>query len=402
MDKALQGGSTTGDDDAGQEDGLVHSARDGSANGAAAASCRTSPWVAVAGLMMLGLFAGSTFWLQHNHVRVTSLSTKTIVMQGGDGAGDYGADGKALAEGPNADGAGDGESATGSVMSNGETAEGALADVGTATQGGYSDGEVSTAGSAVDGEPAAEGGTSDTQSGMEAGAAAAAAGSTAEPAAESQQDSPPDSVAEPMTQEEISDLVRQAGDEHAADRGSRKGKYRSDVQRIFNGTHVTGDTAPGVQDFRSILDFIARHPDFKDLYHKPAFGPVILSKPAEMLRATLKQQGFSNSILYHGTKSAYVPTILSMGFMVSGGENGGQAWHGTGIYACISLAHAQCYGGGESIIKMEGYWNPQNKSRFMRRVNHDSEANDVFVITDPLLLIPVEVIKCCPEELTCI
>lgn len=318
-----------------------------------------------------------------------SMSMGLGTASAGDGAGN-GVDGGALAD------AGDGESAT--------AAEGATAGGEMAAEAGYTNGEAGTEASTADGVTATEGGTADAQPGMEAGSAAAAMGSTAdvEPAAQPQQDSPPESVSEPMTQDEISVLVQQAGDEHAPDRGLRKGKYRADVQDVFNGTHVTGDTAPGIQDFRSILDFVARHPDFKDLYHKPAFGPVILSKNAEMLRTTLHQQGFSHSTLYHGTKSAYVPTILSMGFMVSGGGNGGQAWHGTGIYACISLAHAQCYGGGESIIKLEGYWNPQNKSKYMRRVNHDSEANDVFVITDPLLLIPVEVIKCCTEELTCI
>lgn len=403
MDDVLQSGCNIGDDDS-QEHGLV---QDGFAN-RAATTCQTRPCVVVVGLMMLGLFAGSTLWQRHNHPRATSLSTDTIVMQAGYGDDDGGAFAQdapdyseAVAEGSNADGTGDGESAAGSFPADVEAAaEGSTADGDAAMEGGYADGGAVAEGSMADGE----GGTADAQSGVESASAVGATGSTspAEPVAEAQQDSSPESVPETMTQEEISELVRQVGDEHALDRGARKGKYRSAVQNVFNGTHVMGDTAPGTQDFRSILDFIARHPNFKDLYHKPAFGPVILSKSAEMLRTTLKQQGFSHSTLYHGTKSAYVPTILSMGFMVSGGSNGGQAWHGTGIYACISLAHAQCYGGGESIIEMEAYWNSQNKSKYMRRVNHDSEANDVFVATDPLLLVPVKVIKCCPEELTCI
>jgi len=162
------------------------------------------------------------------------------------------------------------------------------------------------------------------------------------------------------------------------------------VEDIFGGTRVEGYPAgtPGDEDF------ITWNSGKKI---EGEFGPVVLSDKAAALRATLIQQGWNHRILYHGTENPFVTSILTGGFLNSDG------WHGVGIYATCTFAHSQCYapGDGESILKLEVYWNPVNQSQYFNHVPHNSLANDVYVIRDPLLVYPVELMRCCPEELTC-
>mmetsp|Transcript_7278 Transcript_7278/g.26403 ORF Transcript_7278/g.26403 Transcript_7278/m.26403 type:complete len:315 (-) Transcript_7278:104-1048(-) len=186
------------------------------------------------------------------------------------------------------------------------------------------------------------------------------------------------------------DLLPQIGDQDHLKRGECKNPFRQQVEDIFGGTRVEGYPAgtPGDEDF------ITWNSGKKI---EGEFGPVVFSDKAAALRATLIQQGWNHRILYHGTENPFVTSILTGGFLNSDG------WHGVGIYATSTFAHSQCYapGDGESILKLEVYWNPVNQSQYFNHVPHNSLANDVYVIRDPLLVYPVELMRCCPEELTC-
>mmetsp|Transcript_18327 Transcript_18327/g.64370 ORF Transcript_18327/g.64370 Transcript_18327/m.64370 type:complete len:253 (+) Transcript_18327:44-802(+) len=123
------------------------------------------------------------------------------------------------------------------------------------------------------------------------------------------------------------------------------------------------------------------------------FGKVTLSQKAQQLREALEEQGFEHSTYYHGTKQAHLLSILNDGFLFADG------WHGRGIYTTTTYEHAQCYaGGGNPVVELEVYYNPAAKNAYLRHVQHDSELNDVWLIGDPLIVIPTEVHECCSVE----
>mmetsp|Transcript_75358 Transcript_75358/g.191176 ORF Transcript_75358/g.191176 Transcript_75358/m.191176 type:complete len:253 (-) Transcript_75358:30-788(-) len=123
------------------------------------------------------------------------------------------------------------------------------------------------------------------------------------------------------------------------------------------------------------------------------FGKVTLSQKAQQLREALEEQGFEHSTYYHGTKQAHLLSILNDGFLFADG------WHGRGIYTTTTYEHAQCYaGGGNPVLELEVYYNPAAMNAYLRHVQHDSELNDVWLIGDPLIVIPTEVHECCSVE----
>jgi len=185
-------------------------------------------------------------------------------------------------------------------------------------------------------------------------------------------------------------LVEQVGDDHSHKRGVRGTPERALVEDLFAGTHVKGYPAGKP---RGDL-FILRHAGEQI---PGEFGPVVLSESAAQLRSALLQQGFLHRRLYHGTENPFIPSILSGGFLSTDG------CLGAGIYAAQTFAHAQCYapGEGEPILEIDAFWHPSNESKYMQHVPHRSLADDVYLISDPLLVFPVKVDKCCPQELTC-
>uniref|UniRef100_A0A7S2KTD7 PARP catalytic domain-containing protein n=1 Tax=Zooxanthella nutricula TaxID=1333877 RepID=A0A7S2KTD7_9DINO len=186
-------------------------------------------------------------------------------------------------------------------------------------------------------------------------------------------------------------LVSQAGDSHGEARGKRGTPYRETVEALFDGSHVAGFAAGRPRGDM----FIARH---SGEHGTEEYGPVVLSENAKLLRRALQQQGFVHGTYWHGTENAFVPSILSGGFLVSDGMLG------VGIYTTATFAHAQCYspGEGQPILELEIYWDPANKHRYIKHVAHQSLANDVMLVSDPLLIFPVAVHACCPQKLTCV
>lgn len=184
-------------------------------------------------------------------------------------------------------------------------------------------------------------------------------------------------------------LARQAGDENALSRGNISSSLRRSVTDVFNGTHIQGrPLSPSLPDFMAMV------------HEEPGagyFGLVVLSPGAGQLRAALEASGFSHGAFYHGSKNMWISSILSGGFLVSDG------WHGEGIYVAETFAHAQCYAGpGQPILRLDIYWKPDNKDRYLKKVQHDSMINDVWLVSDPLVVIPREVMRCCPEKLECL
>mmetsp|Transcript_102922 Transcript_102922/g.182822 ORF Transcript_102922/g.182822 Transcript_102922/m.182822 type:complete len:158 (-) Transcript_102922:82-555(-) len=109
------------------------------------------------------------------------------------------------------------------------------------------------------------------------------------------------------------------------------------------------------------------------------------------------QAGFDFATFYHGSRNLFLGSILSGGFFYSRTD-----WLGPGIYFTSTFEHAQCYASdGGPILEVEVYWNPKNQSRYVKHKAHHSEANDVYLVTDPLVIIPISVTKCCPEEMDC-
>lgn len=193
----------------------------------------------------------------------------------------------------------------------------------------------------------------------------------------------------------IVDLVRGAGSKDGTGRGFglEEDEPRATLAKVFAGTHVEG-YATGKP--HGIL-WAWRHARDDD-YSKSEIGKVILSDNARLLRSAFKQAGFKHTTFYHGTKPKFVPSILSGGFLFA--LNG---LLGNGVYVCSTFEHAQCYttGKGGPIVEIEAYWRPNNTTQFLKHVPHESMVEDVYVVTDPLLIIPVEVHACCPKELTC-
>lgn len=189
----------------------------------------------------------------------------------------------------------------------------------------------------------------------------------------------------------IVDLATQVGDENAAARGKMHTPQRAVVEQIFGGTHVKG-YPPGHPHGDM---FILQHAGEKI---PGQFGPVVLSQNAQWLRTALIQRGFVAKKVYHGTENPFIPSILTGGFLNSDGMLG------LGIYTASTFAHAQCYapGEGEPILELEAYWrDDDNSSRYIVHKQHQSTANDVQIVSDPLLIYPVQVLKCCPEPLPC-
>uniref|UniRef100_A0A7S2PQA0 PARP catalytic domain-containing protein n=1 Tax=Zooxanthella nutricula TaxID=1333877 RepID=A0A7S2PQA0_9DINO len=188
----------------------------------------------------------------------------------------------------------------------------------------------------------------------------------------------------------ILQLALQAGGGNGQHRGNNSSPMRATVEGIFRGTHVQG--------FKSVASEL----EFRSMVHSGVsatgqFGPVELSPSAQSLRAAFEQLGFARGTFYHGTKNINIPSILGLGFLVSDG------WHGKGVYTAKTYAHAQCYaGGGEPVVKVDVYWRDQAKDRYIRHVNHDSIINDVYLVKDPLLMFPIEVIRCCHGDLPCL
>eukprot|EP00441_Pelagodinium_beii_P019950 CAMPEP_0197659896 /NCGR_PEP_ID=MMETSP1338-20131121/49625_1 /TAXON_ID=43686 ORGANISM="Pelagodinium beii, Strain RCC1491" /NCGR_SAMPLE_ID=MMETSP1338 /ASSEMBLY_ACC=CAM_ASM_000754 /LENGTH=275 /DNA_ID=CAMNT_0043237069 /DNA_START=30 /DNA_END=857 /DNA_ORIENTATION=+ len=192
----------------------------------------------------------------------------------------------------------------------------------------------------------------------------------------------------------IMDLVHQAGDGNAVHRGNglSDDPNRETLARIFEGTHVSGYPAGHAHGQFWILERLHSHSD------KPTEeGLVELSKNAKLLRAGFLQAGFDFATFYHGSRNLFLGSILSGGFFYSRTD-----WLGPGIYFTSTFEHAQCYASdGGPILEVEVYWNPKNQSRYVKHKAHHSEANDVYLVTDPLVIIPISVTKCCPEEMDC-
>jgi len=219
---------------------------------------------------------------------------------------------------------------------------------------------------------------------MEAGSAPREAATPPAPiAAEPTKPPPPPSP-------DMLDLVSQAGGASGRLRGNISSPERKAMVHIFHGTHVEGHPpTPSDAEFKAMLRGGQDAAGW--------FGPVVLSEKAAALRAALKQKGFEHMPLFHGTKSMWLPAILTTGFLESHG------WHGLGVYTAETFAHAQCYSGpGQPILRLEVYFRPEDRERYVEHVHHDSMADDVWLVKDPLLIIPLEVIKCCPMELTCL
>jgi len=195
----------------------------------------------------------------------------------------------------------------------------------------------------------------------------------------------------------VEDLVRQAGNRNATARGNgfSSSEHRLILERVFNGTHVRGHPAGEAHGQFWIYMHLHAH-SAKGSARE--IGPVELSANAKLFRAALQQQGFQHQTFYHGTRNLFVTSILSGGFLFEK-----TAWLGPGIYVCGTFEHAQCYssGSGGPVLELEVYWKPENKTRYIKHPPHTSLANDVYVVTDPLLVFPVEVHECCPKELTC-
>jgi len=188
----------------------------------------------------------------------------------------------------------------------------------------------------------------------------------------------------------ILDLVEEAGDAHSNDRGVRGTPQRALVEALYAGTHVEGYPAGRPRGDLFILQHAGEQIPGE-------YGEVVLSEAAAQLRAAFIERGFRHRRLFHGTENPFIPSILSGGFMTTDGALG------TGIYLAETFAHAQCYapGEGEPILEVDAYWHPSNESRYINHVPHRSLANDVFLVKDPLLVFPVKVDKCCPQELNC-
>jgi len=189
------------------------------------------------------------------------------------------------------------------------------------------------------------------------------------------------------------DAVLQAGDgDHGTmDRGTEGTKQREMMESIFAGTHVRGYPAGHPLHGEHWLMRLSDSRVFSKI--EGQFGPVDLGKNAQLLRMTLEQQGFRHRTFFHGTQNPFVPSILTGGFLFSEGG------YGTGIYVAKTYAHAQCYAFGalQSVMELEAYWKPDNESRYVKHVHHNSLLNDVYMVSDPLLIIPTVVHKCGPD-----
>mmetsp|Transcript_104693 Transcript_104693/g.223806 ORF Transcript_104693/g.223806 Transcript_104693/m.223806 type:complete len:258 (-) Transcript_104693:11-784(-) len=165
-------------------------------------------------------------------------------------------------------------------------------------------------------------------------------------------------------------LAEQVGDSNAPMRGREGNEFRDVVHSVFQGTHVEGQQ----------------------------FGPVALSPNASALRAALQQRGFSSRTLYHGTKLPVVPSILNTGLRYAH-----IVFHGPGIYASGTLSHAECYSGdGQPIIYLQVFFHEENKKKYMTLARSGNEMEDTYIISDPLLIFPISVHRCCEVPPTCI
>lgn len=192
----------------------------------------------------------------------------------------------------------------------------------------------------------------------------------------------------------IADSVRRLGKENARVQSKDGGTLPETAKRVFAGTHIAGRPAGKAHG----MDWLALH-HYDEEDGPGHFGQVELSENAQRLRAALRDQGFHTQTMYHGTKNEFVPSILSGGFRFAG-----VAWFGQGIYVCSTFQHAQCYASGEggSVLQLEVYYRTDNRTKYFMHVHHDSTADDVYVVFDPLLIIPISVQRCCPFEQTCI
>jgi hypothetical protein len=184
------------------------------------------------------------------------------------------------------------------------------------------------------------------------------------------------------------DVVLQAGDGTALDRGTEGTAQRAIVESIFAGTHVRGYAAGHPLHGKHWLMRLSDSTVFSKV--EGQFGPVELGETARLLRLALEQQGYLHRTLYHGTQNPFVPSILTGGFLVADGN------YGTGIYVAATYAHAQCYafGADQSVMALEAYFRPDNATRYVKHVNHNSLLNDVYMVSDPVLIIPTEVHRC--------
>jgi len=173
-----------------------------------------------------------------------------------------------------------------------------------------------------------------------------------------------------MSPEAIASLAASVSNDDAILRGTRGTAERKVVNNIFNGTGPKG-----------------------------TYGPVILAENAAALRDALLQRGFKYMTLYHGTRMDYLESILNMGFRYSAITQ-----HGAGIYAAGHLAHAECYikNPGDPVIELQVFFREEEKDKYVMNVGGFNELRDTHVISDPLLMYPVNVHKCCEVEPACV
>lgn len=170
---------------------------------------------------------------------------------------------------------------------------------------------------------------------------------------------------------DIAALADQVGDDNAEQRGAGGNPFRDAVQGVFAGTATSGGD----------------------------FGPVTLSARAAALRAELVRRGFQGATYYHGTNLVVSSLILEQGFLFSDRRFD----YGHGIYVAETMAHAECYTGGDGspIIEVEVLFRPEDRERFIKFVPSNSEADDVYIVRDPLAIFPVTVHECCEVEEFC-